>query len=180
MKTAIRFALAAVLLLPTTLIAGRPARAEDWGAIDLVKEGNEPPATGQATLTSVASGGFFLEGGPYAVYAVEQLYGQLTVTCQGLTPGKTYQISPPLGVVNPRNKKPNYFSFRAAADGSGGSGGPIPVVFSIWWLQDPYLGTWGVMDPDGCVVAVSRTDGSRLTLVLTGVLLDPYPNYPYF
>jgi hypothetical protein len=36
------------------------------------------------------------------------------------------------------------------------------------------------MDPDGCGIAVSRKEGSRLTLVLSGVFLDPYPNYPYF
>ena len=116
----------------------------------------------------------------FVVTVATVFQGQLTVTCQGLTPGKTYQISPPLGVVNPRSKKPNYFSFRAAADGSGGTGGPIPVVFSIWWFQDPYFGTWYVVEPDGCVCGLSRKDGGRLTLVLSGVFLDPYPNYPYF
>jgi hypothetical protein len=112
-------------------------------------------------------------------WAQEHLYGQLTVTCHGLTPGKTYQISPALGVFFPRNKKPNYFSFRAAADGSGGTGGLIQVTFLITWYMDGG-GNWWVYDPDGCVVAVSRKDGSRLPLVLTGLFPDPYPNSPIF
>jgi hypothetical protein len=182
MKTGIRFALAALLLLPTTLIVGRPACAEDWGTIHLVIEGDEPLATGQAVLTDVSSAGFFLEGGPIGggPYAVEQFYGQLSVTCQGLTPGKTYRISPTWAVASPSKKKQqNYFSFIAAADGSGGTGGPIPVAFQIVWYMDAF-GTWFVFDPDGYTFDVSRKEGSRLTAVLSGLFLDPYPTYPHF
>jgi hypothetical protein len=178
MKTAIRFAFAALLLLAATLIAGRPARAEDWGEIHLVNEGNEPLASGQATLTNVTYGGYVLVGTSPVVTVAELFQGQLTVTCQGLTPGKTYRISPRLGVVNPPKKKPNFFWFTAAADGSGGTGGPIPVTFETRWFMDAG-GYWWPMDPDGCVVAVSREQGSRLTLVLTGVFLDPYPAFRY-
>jgi hypothetical protein len=179
MKSAIRLALAALLLLAATLIAGKPARGEDWGAIDLVNEGNEPQATGQATLTNVTSWAFHIVGTSPGPVAAEYFSGQLTVTCQGLTPGKTYRISPALGAVNPPKKKPDFFSFMAAADGSGGTGGPIPVTFQIVWFMD-YFGNWYVYDPDGCVVAVSRKEGSRLTVVLSGLFLDPYPTYPHF
>jgi hypothetical protein len=92
-----RFGLAALLVVRLGLVASTPALAQtmpvpvpvDWGTLELENTDVEANARGLATLENVQFA--YSEFNPYvSTYATEVYRGDLTVKCQGLTPGKTY------------------------------------------------------------------------------------------
>jgi hypothetical protein len=79
--------LAALFVFGTTLCAS-PAQAL---TVQLTPSGAEPNAAGQATIDTIS-----YRGKSFAPYGNAWFYsysGNLTVTCQGLTPGATYWTS---------------------------------------------------------------------------------------
>ena len=100
MKTTKHFALMALLVLGATLYASTPARAAPF---DLTPTGAEPGATGQGRLAHVELVDYSVGGqiwiGPPPSYQMHWQYewytysGELSVACQGLTPGATYRTS---------------------------------------------------------------------------------------
>ena len=58
----------------------------------LTNTGVDSNATGQATLTDVTSSGFWSYW--YSNQGYEVYSGNLTLSCEGLTPGATYRVGP--------------------------------------------------------------------------------------
>jgi len=96
-----RLGLAALLVAGVTLLASTPAQAkvpkgEDWGTIPLKNVGDEPQASGEATLTDV---NYHSHDGNIAF---PHYSGTLTVRCWDLTPGETYLTQ--AGTLSPSRK----------------------------------------------------------------------------
>ncbi len=149
------FQLAVLFVVGVALFTGTPAPAQvpaDWGTIELTPTGAEPSARGQATLTGVRLVDYWVSPGGF--YSVESYQGELTVTCQGLTPGATY--STPAG------------KFKADRQGDGtliGSAG-----FQCWY--ELYWDEWGsyfvFSEWSGLQVEVARKYRKSKVLVLSG------------
>jgi hypothetical protein len=166
-----RLGLTLLLVVGVTLLASTPARAsenwrtggkpvpgQDWGTIQLTNIGDEPAATGGATLTEVR----YLSGAEDGSSRGEAFSGTLSVSCQNLTPGATYWS--PAGTFNANRK------------GQGRITGN--VVFMIEY-EVFGAGDWKLLILVGpYVVDVDRlnADGSR-TPVLTGVFVPPGATY---
>ena len=82
-----RRGLARLLLLGATVLAATMAQAKPrlgiWGPVELANVGDEPGASGEATLTDVVLVDSYTGSGWYS----ESYTGTLTVACKGLTPG---------------------------------------------------------------------------------------------
>lgn len=158
MKTAKHFALTILFILGATLCVNTPARADDWGTIDLVNTGAEPNATGQATLTRVKSVG----GGIDWETATEWISfkGYLAVTCRGLTPGASYYVWG--------------HHLTGTADRNGNLTVKGWINFGFSWYYDPFWGLWFGPNPAALGVGVSRVNPD---LSMTGVLAGEFP-YP--
>lgn len=154
-----RLGLVAVLAVGATLFASTPAQAkgEDWGTIQLTNVGDEPQASGQASLTNVVC----RDSNPYDPDPWRTGYcsGKLTVYCRNLTPGATYWT--PAG------------TFTANRKGNGAIIGK--VVFTVEWYRSDW---WGPVVTLPYVVDVIRLDpdgsGFVETLVLTGEFSPPW------
>ena len=134
-------AVCVTLFASTSAWAAKPEHAasgEDWGTIELANMGDEPFASGVASLTNVdwvrVAKGAFLYG------------GRLSVTCHNLTPGATYWT--PAG------------TFIANRKGSGKVSGDV-------WLELNYGWSWVSVSPFVVDIVRSNPDGSG-TPVLTG------------
>jgi hypothetical protein len=139
----------AVLVVGATLLASAPAKAKPkddghgWSTIELANTGDEPNATGQATVENVKYEGN--DGAGNAIYSIKA-----SVSCQNLTPGATYRT--PLG------------SFTANRKGEGNIRGTVVVI-------DTGEGHWDLPEWFEWLLRVTvyrlNTDGSS-TLVLYG------------
>jgi hypothetical protein len=136
------------LAVPLALVlsAGASAapfpKAGDWGKKGLANVGDEPGASGEATLTDVE----FVGTSWWDDYGCTDFYtGRLTVACQGLTPGATY--STPAGTLTPRTRG----KVRAAGDVSF-----VVEHFLSWsgWIVVPYVVKVVRLDSDGFSVTV--------------------------
>jgi hypothetical protein len=92
--------LAALFVIGVAIFTNSPALAqegEDWGTITLTNTADAKDrdygASGQATLTDVTYG-TIVQGEYPNEYAMGVAYGNLTVRCEGLTPGATYGVGP--------------------------------------------------------------------------------------
>ncbi len=136
-----RLGLAALFAVGVTFFASTSAWAgsgEDWGTIELANIGDEPQASGSASLTNVDW--LRVAKGAY-IYT-----GRLSVTCHNLTPGATYWT--PVG------------TFIANRKGDGKVSGYAPLVLIYGW-------SWVSVEPLVVNVIRSIPDGSNTT-VLTG------------
>lgn len=145
MKTTKHFALTALLILGATLYATAPAQAQTF---DLTPTGDEPNATGQASLSHVKydSTGFIdpTNGIGYTTYMCT-----LYMTCQGLTPGATYLTSAG--------------TFKANRDGTGSA---KAARYRLTWYD--WVDFYGLhVQPPRVYVYRVNPDGS-FTLVLWG------------
>ena len=153
------------LFTSTPAWAGGKAKA-DWGTIQLSNVGDEPCASGQATLTNVERTWYCYDeyppGSPWPILHVWAQYtGVLTVACQNLNPRATYWT--PAG------------TFRAGRTGTGTVKGK--VSFEIVYIHDTWTGSttllkWFVVD-----VIRLDADGSETT-VLTGDFFPPWHASP--
>ena len=139
--------LAALFLLVAALSAGAQALAEDSRTFPLDNLGAEPVAEGQAALTNVTLLRTERWDGEYRYY----YGGQLSVTCTGLKPRKTYLIAFPwmsgwwVG------------QFKTDRDGAGGISN-IPVTW-VFGYQEP---------GEVLVTVVPRTGRDYTSWVLQG------------
>jgi hypothetical protein len=150
----------AVLALAVSAGVTQAAGNEDWGTIQLANVGDEPGASGVATLTNVSltdwsayDGGSGWPGAPFQF--TEQYTGVLSVTCLGLWPGATY--STPAG------------SFQAARRMGAGKV-KAKVTFVLWRYCVP--GEYSVISPFEVTASRLSPDGSSTT-VLMGDLYPP-------
>jgi len=167
-----RLGLAALLAVGLTLLASTPARAkkpggeiggDTWGPIELTNVGDEPQASGKATLTEVVLVDVYDSG-----LVHWQCYtGRLSVQCRHLTAGATYSIGTGWFLPAPM--------WTVTANSAGKVETSEDVYFEIgysptWeWPFD-----WVLSFP--CQVGVFRLepDGSS-TKVLAGELRPPSP-----
>ncbi len=169
-----RLGLVAVFLVGVTLLASTPAAAEgkvkgeDWGTVELENVGDEPQASGQASLNNVEL--------VLAWVGLHVYKGELTVTCQGLTPRATYWT--PAG------------TFKADRTGAGQVKGRVEFEFHwVYWGWDepvfgdspPWIGGepyWDGPYPWGFMVDVARLnpDGSEAVVLSGGI---PYADESY-
>ncbi len=162
---AVLLAVGASLLASTLARAKKPASgSESWGPINLWNVGDEPKASGQATLTDVVYvGGFETSLGWEDWYT-----GRLSVQCSHLTPGATYLIR-----AHDWNWFPGFDEWTVTASDSGGKVQVREdVEFSIarvWIQDDPWSpGHWSESKYQVHVVRLDP-DGSSTT-VLHGLL----------
>jgi hypothetical protein len=151
-----RFGLAALLAVGVTLLASTPARAaggEKWGTIQLTNVGDEPQASGEASLTHVNR--WWTEVIEWL--RIDYYSGKLSVKCQNLTPGATY--STPAG------------TFTADRKGNGGASGQVSFTVCV----DEGWGGPTVIEPYVVDVVRLNPDGSS-TPVLTGTFVPPGTN----
>ena len=139
-----RLGLVAVLVVGVTLVASTPTRAEDWGTIQLMPIGDEPQASGEATMTDVAGRLYKLRGKTMWGY-----WGTLSVTCHNLTPRTWYWT--PAGTI------------KADRNGDGTVSGDVQLE----WNSLPYPDNDAWILP--FVVDVVRVNANGPgTMVLTG------------
>jgi hypothetical protein len=123
--------LAALLAIGVVLLASTPAQARvvTWGPYQLANVGDEPQASGEATLTKVEAFGVYADGDVVGV----QYTAVLTVKCTGLTPGATY--STPVG------------TFQADRKGKGSVRGQVDWgSWGLWVVVARMDGSpWGVL-----------------------------------
>jgi hypothetical protein len=156
------FQLAVLFLIRVTVFTNTPALAQlsgHWGPIDLTNTGAEPGAKGQATLSLGVIGIRFQSN-----YVVATCSGTLSVTCQGLTPGKVYRVGP---VYSRKGKTftSSYLKTTALSDGTAGAQGgtvfevvaPLPRDATSWWYTGAYR------------ISVDQNNGVQ-TSVLTGAI----------
>ena len=152
-----RLGLAALLAVSVTVLASTAARAAapgNWGTVQLTNIGDEPGASGEASLTHVKR----LWSDVQEWMRIDHYSGKLTVKCRNLTPGATY--STPAG------------TFIADRKGNGGASGQ--VLFTVY-VDEGWWGPTAVMDP--YVVDVFRLNGDgTCTPVLTGTFVPPWAN----
>ncbi|HUT91550.1 MAG TPA: hypothetical protein VMY37_18775 [Thermoguttaceae bacterium] len=150
-----RLGLAVLLVVGVTLLGSTSARAAapgDWGTVQLTNVGDEPGATGEASLTRVKR----LWSDVQEWMRIDYYSGKLTVKCRNLTPGATY--STPAG------------TFLADRKGNGGVSGQ--VMFSVY-VDEGWWGPTSVMEPYVVDVVRLDPDGS-CTTVLTGEFVPPW------
>jgi len=153
-----QFGLAALFVIAVPLLGSAPVLATDWGTIDLASTDAEPGALGQATFTDVQWTGRGRVEGLGRYFCWDAYTGEMTVTCQGLTPGARY--------TTPAGK------FRARRDGTGSVSGTATLY--VWYRYDSVKGYYVPWIPGK--VDVSRLDDrNSSTLVLTGVYPFPAP-----
>jgi hypothetical protein len=132
-----RLGLVALVVVGVALLASAPAQAgkvaDPWGPHELANVGDEPRASGTATLTDVVCTGWG-SGYPGPWY-YEAYTAVLTVQCRKLTPGATYWTC--VG------------TFIADRTGKGSATGQV----SWFYRTDPWWGNSG-----GLVVDVVRAD----------------------
>jgi hypothetical protein len=191
-----QFGLAALLAIGAALFTSRSAAAEDFGPITLGSTGDtrdqDYGATGQATLSNVTPGqpgsnygyGFYYywDGRCTSTSSVALVIpGDLTVSCQGLTPGATYQIKATAWYTDyyflskkgqPTANSYSYFQFPVSANGAGEV--TVPVSYAEVWLHQ-FDDCWGGFDyweqlSGGRLwFTVERKDGrNKYTTVLGG------------
>ncbi len=173
-----RFVLAGVAIVAAAMLTNSPARAQS--TITLARTGAEPHASGQATLSDVAPYAVLTQAaGFYTYYYWYVDAGQLTLHCDGLTPGATYRVGP-TAVNQQTNRKgqvslTNSYSFVTAS-----STGTIDLGIGVTYLAG--FECWQVIDPGGWAeewvflggdtypykVSVDRKRGSKYTVVLEG------------
>jgi hypothetical protein len=162
-----RVSLAMALLIGVALNVSTPALAEDWAPtpVPLTNTGDEPNASGEATLTGVTLVSAYPVENMSGYDFVEEYSGQLSVTCRGLTPRAVYQIGPIGYGSNKRYQPiPYFFGFKASVDGAGGCSGS--VSFTLHYLNMIPL-------QDGYVFYVNRKNGPHWSNVLTGDIPKP-------
>jgi len=163
-----RFGLAALFVIGAGLFTSSLARAQT----PLTNSGVDPDATGQATLTDVTSSGFWSfwysnEG--YEIYS-----GNLTLSCEGLTPGATYRVGPTQVSLSKKDQIIYSYLYVTASDsGTLELATPVRYIGCLWqWVPDPHLdGYWEVVEYYGYKFSVD-CKGKRkpYTAVLTGRL----------
>ena len=79
-----RVQLAAVFLIVAMLVAGTSAQAGGGYRVDLTSTGVEPGASGEASLYHIVQIG---------KWVLDAYKADLTVRCEGLSPGTTYYVS---------------------------------------------------------------------------------------
>ena len=161
MNSMTRLGVVAVFAVGVTISMSSPALARvswrNWGTIQLASIGDEPEASGEASLTNVVC----RDSNPYDPDPWRTSYcsGKLTVYCQNLTPGATYWT--PAG------------TFTANRKGEGKISGQ--VNFTVEWYNSDW---WGpvVSDPYDVKVIRLDPDGSSFVenLVLTGEFDPPW------
>jgi len=147
----------AVLVASAMLLASAPVQAkkpasETWGPIELTSIGDEPLASGEATLTDVVLADIYLDES--VSYYWECCTAGLRVNCKNLTPGATH--STPAGTFTANSR------------------GKLTVVGEVY-LEIGYFPSWDgwppVWKPWQYVVDVVRLDlEGASTRVLTGEL----------
>ena len=149
--------IAALLAVGLTLFAKPPPRGEDWGSIQFANLGDEPRATGVATLTGV-------NWTSLSHYDYEYLWmayqGTLTVECQNLTPGARY--STPAG------------TFKADRRGRGKVTGDVSfvIVWEISWWGSSTMLLGDLVAPYVVEVVRLNPEGSS-TPALSGSFVPP-------
>ena len=146
MKIVKRVGLVALLVVGVTLLASTPTWAGDkWAEepIELRNVGDEPQASGDATLTRVCLLSVWNAPGPEAFPSGEAaLSATLCVDCQNLTPGAAYWT--PAGTFKANNK------------GTGRISGNVEFHLSWGYWEQP---SWYAVDlvrlnPDGTSTTV--------------------------
>jgi len=147
-------AVAVTLLASTLASAGKPPgpAGETWGPVGLTNVGDEPRASGEATLTEVVLVGTV--GDPLYDYSYwDCCTGNLTVQCKKLMPGATYET--------------------AAGTFTANSRGEIKVSRDVYFEIEHFFGwSWHTV-PYVVDVVRLNPDGSRTT-VLTGNFRPPF------
>ena len=163
-----RFGLAALFVIGAGLFTSSLARAQT----PLTNTGVDPDATGQATLTEVTSSDFWSDW--YSNYAFEIYSGNLTLSCEGLTPGATYRVGP---TQVSRSKKGqtivSYLYVTASDSGTLELATPVKYIRCLWqWVPDPHLdGYWEEVEYYCYKFSVDcKEKGKTYTAVLTGCL----------
>jgi len=154
-----RLGLAALLVVAVTLLASTPAWAAPKvcrpGPVELANVGDEPRASGEATLTEVVLVGCYSDS-PYVDWSCYT--GKLSLKCKNLTPGATYCIGelrlgglfPPIPVAT------------ITAD----NGGKVEFSGDVYFEIDSFYG-WDGLERGAYVVVVDRlnSDGSSTTVL---------------
>jgi hypothetical protein len=154
MATALIATLALIVSAPALAKPAKPDGGSTWGPIELTNVGDEPRASGEATLTEVVRGDVYYEQG---LFYIESYRARLHVDCKNLTPGATYAVPAGTFTANSRGK--------ATVEGD--------VYFEIVYIYT-WSRTWQLSNPYWVDVVRLNPDGSAAT-VLTGMLAPPFP-----
>jgi hypothetical protein len=134
--------LVALLMVGPALFVSTPAQAGkialpdagNWGTVQLTNVGDEPGASGEASLTDVRC---LHEDPPLCLHS-----GTLTLKCQNLTPGATYLTA--AGTLKPNRK----------ANGEWEVTGKVLFLFDYLNWEPPYVVEVVRLDPDGSSTTV--------------------------
>jgi hypothetical protein len=131
--------LAVLLAIVVSSGVSQADKGVSWG-IEVANVGDEPLASGVATLTNVRSMQYDYPPYPPPVVHVYAFAGQLSLTCENLTPGATYAT--PVG------------TFRADRTGTGNVKGKLHFGWTDlnYWL--PFEVDIDRLDPDGSSTTV--------------------------
>ena len=151
--------MATLLAVGVTLFVNTPTQAEDWGTVQFTNLGDEPQASGQATLKKVSYYLSWYDADEYWHEYGNGYRGTLTVECKNLTPGATY--STPAG------------TFKADSRGKGKVSGKVSfiIVYEVSWWGDT-IWQCELVGPYEVGVTRVNADGSD-TPVLSGFFVPP-------